>query len=128
MKIIYVGDLRTECTHPSGVKYTMDAPGKGELFSPTDLFAMSFGSCMLTVMAIEAKKLSLELKGMSAEVEKEMSLQGPRRIVKMIVRIRCPLLPNAPAREKLEQAARDCPVHHSLNPNIRVEVDFIWGL
>ena len=41
-KVVYLGDLRTECTHiQSGTKIFTDAPldnqGKGEAFSPTDL-------------------------------------------------------------------------------------------
>lgn len=132
MKILYLGDLHTESTHESGAKIETDAPkdnmGKGEAFSPTDLFALSLGTCMVTLMGIASKKLGIELKGMTAEVEKEMSVAGPRRIGKVIVRIRSSHLPNPQAREKLEQAALECPVKHSLHPDIKVEVDFVWGL
>lgn len=132
IKIIYNGDLHTECTHESGAKIETDAPkdnmGKGEAFSPTDLFAASLASCMLTLMGIAARKLQLDLKGMSADVEKEMVNAPMRRIGKLIVRIRSAAMPNPAAREKLEKSALDCPVHHSLHPDIKVEVDFIWGL
>jgi len=132
MKVLYLGDLHTECTHESGAKIETDAPkdnrGKGEAFSPTDLFALSLGSCMVTLMAIHSKKLGIELKGMTAEVEKEMSLLGQRRVSKIIVRLRSSHLPNPLVREKLEKAALECPVHHSLHPDIKVEVDFVWGL
>lgn len=132
MRVLYLGDLHTECTHETGAKIETDAPkdnmGKGETFSPTDLFAASLATCMLTLMGIASKKLAIELKGMSAEVEKEMSNVGPRRIGKLIVRIRSSHLPNPQAREKLEQAALECPVKHSLHPSIKVEVDFVWGL
>ncbi len=133
MKVIYLGNLRTECIHEeSGAKLETDAPkdilGKGEAFSPTDLFAVSLGSCMMTLMAIHSRKLGVDLKGMTAEVEKEMYVSDKRRIGKLIVRIRSPILPNPMVREKLEKAALDCPVHLSLHPNIKVEVDFVWGL
>lgn len=132
MKVLYLGDLHTECSHESGAKVETDAPkdngGKGEAFCPTDLFALSLGSCMVTLMGIASKKLGIELKGMTAEVEKEMSVAGPRRIGKVIVRIRSSHLPNPQAREKLEKAALECPVKHSLHPDIKVEVDFVWGL
>lgn len=132
MKVLYLGDLHTECTHESGAKIETDAPkdnmGKGEAFSPTDLFALSLGSCMMTIMAMAAKKLGIELKGATAEVEKEMSTAGQRKIGKIIVRIRSAVLPNPLAREKMEKAALDCPVHHSLHPDVKVEVDFVWGL
>ena len=49
MRTIYLGNLRTEIEHiQSGNKVLTDAPldnnGKGEFFSPTDLFASSLGS------------------------------------------------------------------------------------
>lgn len=65
-RIRYLGDLRTECEHESGVKIQTDAPkdnqGKGEAFSPTDLVAVSVGSCMLTMMGLMARRLGVELK------------------------------------------------------------------
>ena len=131
-KIVYLGDLHTECTHESGAKIGTDAPkdnmGKGKDFCPTDLFAASLGSCMMTIMAIQAKKLGMELKGTQVEVEKQMSVAGKRRIAKLIVRFQCPTLPNPMVREKLEQAAIDCPVHLSIHPDVKIEVDFVWGL
>ncbi len=132
MKLMYQGDLHTECTHESGTKIGTDAPkdnmGKGELFSPTDLFAASLATCMMTLMGIAAKKLGIELKGMSGEVEKEMAAGPVRRIGKIIIRMRSSLSLNEAQREKLEYAALNCPVKHSLHPDIKVEVDFVWGL
>ncbi len=132
MKVLYLGDLHTECTHESGAKIETDAPkdimGKGEAFSPTDLFAVSLGACMLTIMGIVASKVGVELKGTTAEVEKEMVSVPHRRLGKIIVRIRSPQLPDPQIREKLEKAASECPVHHGLHPNIKVELDFVWGL
>lgn len=132
MKAVYLGDLRTECTHETGSKIQTDAPkdnmGKGETFSPTDLFAASLGTCMLTIMGIAARKVAVDLKGATAEVEKGMVTGPQRRLGKIIVRIRSALSPTPQIREKLEKAALECPVHHSLHPDIKVEVDFIWGL
>lgn len=132
MKVIYRGNLRAECAHESGAKIETDAPkdnqGKGEAFSPTDLFAASLATCMLTVMAIAARKVGVDLEGTTLDVEKEMVIAPMRRIGKLIVRFRCPTLPNAQIREKLEKAAIDCPVHHSMHPDIKLEIDFVWGL
>lgn len=132
MKVEYKGDLHTECTHESGAKITTDAPkdnmGKGEAFSPTDLFAISLASCMVTLMGISAHKLGLDLKGMTAEVEKEMVAHPVRRVGKVIVRFRSSLSPNQQVREKLERAALECPVHQSIHPDIKLECDFVWGL
>lgn len=131
IKVIYKGDLRTEAFHESGSIVETDAPkdnqGKGERFSPTDLFALSLASCMLTLMGIGARKLAIDLKGATAEVEKEMA-SSPRKIGKLVVRIRSSQNPPAEARAKLEEMALTCPVHASLHPSIKLEIDFVWGL
>jgi uncharacterized OsmC-like protein len=79
-------------------------------------------------MGIAARKLAIDLKGMTAEVEKEMTVTGSRRISKVVVRIRSSFIPNGQMQEKLEKAAMDCPVSLSLHPSVRVEADFVWGL
>lgn len=133
MKIQYLGDLRTECTHlESGVKIATDAPkdigGKGMAFSPTDLLAVSVASCMITLMAMTAKKMGFDFAEATAEVEKEMVAAPTRRVGRLIIRIRCPHLPSPQIREKLEQAALQCPAHASLHPDVMQEIDFVWGL
>ena len=55
IKTTYLGDLHVEAIHlDSGSRIETDAPvdnqGKGELFSPTDLFAASLASCMITII------------------------------------------------------------------------------
>ncbi|HSX25406.1 MAG TPA: OsmC family protein [Chlamydiales bacterium] len=129
MKVLYLGGLQTECTHESGAKIITEAPsvGKGS-FWPTDLFAASLGTCMLTLMAMAAEELKMDFKGATFEIEKTMSTEPPRRIDKLILRFRSPLSLNGAQREKLEKAALNCPVHLALHPNLKVEVDFVWGI
>ena len=76
--INYTGDLHCDATHgPSQSKIATDAPtdnkGKGQAFSPTDLVATALGTCMSTTMGIKAQELGLDLRGMTASVQKEMS-------------------------------------------------------
>ena len=97
-------------------------------FSPTDLLAASLGSCMLTLMGLTAKKIGVELDGTTAEIEKEMVSAPQRRIGRLIVRIRSSQSPTDAVRLKLEKAALDCPVFLSLHPEIKKEIDFVWGL
>ena len=64
----YRGDLHCKAVHgPSGNKLTTDAPtdnqGRGESFSLTDLVATALGSCMLTVMGIQARALKIDVRG-----------------------------------------------------------------
>ncbi|MDC0100175.1 OsmC family protein, partial [Crocinitomicaceae bacterium] len=56
-KVEYLGGLRTKATHlKSGSEIVTDAPvdnnGKGEAFSPTDLMATAYASCLLTIIGI----------------------------------------------------------------------------
>lgn len=134
IKISYAGDFKTDCVHePSGAKIPTDAPRDidihgGNAFSPTDLLAASLGSCMLTLMGMTAKKIGVDLHGAVAEVEKEMASAPQRRVGRLIVRIRFSQSLADPVRLQLEKAALNCPVFLSLHPDIKKEVDFVWGL
>lgn len=128
----YLGDLRVRAVHaPSGTIVHTDAPvdnhGKGESFSPTDLAATALTTCMATIMAIQGRTLGIELRGMRLSVEKHMTAQPPRRIDRLVIVITPP--PGVPddARLKLERAAAACPVHHSLHPDIKTDVEWRWG-
>jgi uncharacterized OsmC-like protein len=117
----YAGGLHCNATHgPSGSTLGTDAPvdnhGKGETFSPTDLVATALGACMATVMGIYAERHGIDLTGMRVEVQKEMSADAPRRIVRLITEIWMPV-PHDPV---LERTALTCPVRQSLNTEIPV--------
>jgi putative redox protein len=127
IKARYLGDNAVELEHgPSGGKIRTDLPvdngGKGRTFSPTDLFAASLSSCILTIMAGLAERIGVDLTGASLDVEKEMSSQSPRRVAKITGVLTLP--PGVPAdkRERLLSAVRACPVHRSLHPDIQVDV------
>ena len=127
----YQGGLRCSATHlPSGNILTTDAPvdnnGKGEAFSPTDLVATALGACMATVMGIVAERKGIALEEMNIQVRKHMSEDTPRRISKLEVDIRMPLPASHPERKLLESAARGCPVHHSLHPDIEIVFNWSW--
>jgi len=131
ISIKYTGDLHCDATHgPSQSKLATDAPidnkGKGESFSPTDLVATALGTCMSTIMGMKAEELGLKLKGMTVDVKKEMSQDGPRRIVGLPSEVHVPLPANSPNREALEQAALNCPVHKSLPAEINRPTKFYW--
>ena len=128
----YLGDLRVRAVHaPSGTVLHTDAPvdnhGKGESFSPTDLAATALTTCMATIMAIQGRTLGIELRGMRLSVEKHMTVQPPRRIARLVLRIDMPAGVPEDARVKLERAASACPVHHSLHPDIITDIEWRWG-
>jgi putative redox protein len=131
MQVTYQGDLHCEAVHaPSGARVETDAPkdneGRGERFSPTDLVGAALGSCMLTVMGIVARRHAWDMTGARAEVEKEMVAQPLRRIGRLGLAITLPPgIPHA-ARAVLERAARTCPVHESLHPDVKIDLSFVW--
>ncbi len=132
IQVEYQGDLHCKATHgPSGAELSTDAPkdnqGRGESFSPTDLVATALGSCMLTIMGIAARTLNIEFAGATATVEKEMTAEPPRRIQRLAVRIHVPHATSPADREKLERAAYTCPVHKSLDRDVRIPIEFTWG-
>jgi putative redox protein len=95
--------------------------------SPTDLFAASLGSCVLTVMALAAEKMGVDFRGAAVQVHKEMMPGIPRRIGPLKVCFTSPYSPDNEVRAKLEKIAESCPVHNSLHPEICVEFSFQWG-
>ena len=134
--ITYAGQLHCEAVHgPSGARLATDAPldnhGKGENFSPTDLVAAALGTCVMTVMGIVAERHELDLAGTRVHVVKEMIQQPVRRIGHLGVTITVPADKAARLsesdRSKLEAAAKHCPVHQSLHPDVQSTIDFVYG-
>ncbi len=129
MRTIYLGNLRTEIEHiQSGNKVITDAPldnnGKGEFFSPTDLFASSLGSCILTIMGMSAESRGFSIDGATIETEKIMSA-NPRRVAELILNINLPKGEYSDAQKRLlESAATTCPVANSLHPEIIKTINF----
>ncbi|GAA3939630.1 OsmC family peroxiredoxin [Chitinophaga oryziterrae] len=130
--ILYNGQLRTTATHlQSGTVIQTDAPvdnnGKGESFSPTDLVATALGSCMLTIMGINAAKNGWNIEGTKVSIEKIMGTD-PRRIVEVKVVFDFPGDSGLGEKEKtiLERAALTCPVAKSVHPDLLQSVTFNW--
>ena len=127
----YLGDLHCRAVHqPSGVVLETDAPkdnqGRGEAFSPTDLVAAGFATCIATTMAIVARKHGVELGGFRYEVTKEMSADAPRRISRLAARIWMPASAKGVPQGVLEKAANACPVHQSLAASVEKVIELIW--
>ena len=129
--LIYKNNLRTEIEHiATGEKIITDAPidnnGKGEAFSPTDLVATALGSCMITIMAIVAEKHGIDVSRTNALVKKEMG-SNPRRISEIAIDINMAKNIEEKDRKRLEKAALSCPVHKSLHPDLKKNVQFFYS-
>lgn len=128
VKIEYLGDLRTECTHvKSGTKLMTDAPtdnkGKGEFFSPTDLIATAYGSCMVSLIGIYCQDNDLDFNGGRVGVQKIME-SNPRRIGELVISM--DLTGNnwdEKTQKKLVRVAETCPVAKSVSTEIKISLD-----
>jgi len=130
---IYEADLQCQILHtPSGQTLVTDVPedlgGKNTSFSPTDLVASGVVSCILTTMAIAARRRGIDLAGLKAQAIKEMISEPVRRIGTIKVGIQMPAGINlsVPDRQKIENAANLCPAKRSLHPEVNVLLEFIY--
>lgn len=131
INVSYQGELHCEAKHgPSGQTLATDAPvdnkGRGETFSPTDLVATGLAACMATIIGQQADTLGIDISGMTLDVDKIMSTERPRRIVELPVRIGMPIPFDQKTATMMERAAKTCPVHHSIHPDIKVGISFSW--
>ncbi|QEF97353.1 OsmC-like protein [Stieleria maiorica] len=131
--VVYTGQLGCTATHgPSQTTLITDAPldngGKGESFSPTDLVAAALGSCVLTILGLVAERHELDIKGTEVRVVKEMIQKPVRRIgsLRTVVTMSAAAVSEAAMRDRLESAARKCPVHQSLHPDIDAAIEFVY--
>ena len=87
--------MRTEARHSlSGSVIHTDAPkdhdGEGKGFAPTDLLASSLGTCVITIMGIEAKRRGWEIGNIKIDVYKTMTSEGARQIKTLTLEIFMP--------------------------------------
>jgi len=130
MNVVYEGKKHCSLRHePSQSVIETDAPldnqGLGERFSPTDLVGAALCSCILTTMALVAERDGLNIEGSTGSVVKEMA-SSPRRIKSLTVEITLPAALTVAQRQKLEHAARACPVHASLHPDVEKPISFSY--
>ena len=128
----YLGTKKVQLVHePSGEILITEAPkdngGEGKSFSPTDLVAAAYGSCVMTTIAIVAERSGINVEGMHMRVEKHMQSE-PRRIGNIPLEVHMPQALGDQDRQKLERAGLACPVHKSLHPDIKAEIAFVYDV
>jgi len=133
VKILLEKDLRAHVVSKDlEAPLVTDAPkaisGLGEFFSPTDLLAISVASCMLTMMGYKAKELKIDLEGSYLRLTKEMQVAPIRRLKLIDMEFFCPRGFSTIVTDQLIQAAEECPVIHSLHPEIQKKVIYHWGI
>jgi len=123
-------DLRVECTADTGYQFITDGPksiqGIGEAFPPTDLVGVSLASCILTMMGNVANRMKIDIIGTSATVDKKMDATFSK-LTHLDVAVTLPHSFDESTMTRLKQAAASCPVHHSLHPDITINVTFLFN-
>lgn len=131
IQIAYLGEKRTSCRHlDSGEKITTDAPidnnGKGSYFSPTDMLAASYISCMMTIIGIFCEQHDLQFIQGNGEVQKTM-LSNPRRVGSLDIEL--DLRGNnwtEKDQQRIKNAAKKCPVAQSVSTEMKININFIF--
>lgn len=130
-RIEYLGGLQTKCTHlKSGVSFVTDAPvdnnGKGSSFSPTDLVATAYVSCMLTIIGIYCENHSIPFLQGEGMVKKIME-SGPRRIGRLEIDL--DFRGNNwgdEIQKRIIAAGESCPVAMTLKGGVEVHFNYLF--
>jgi len=105
---------------------TIGAPcqgGNADALSPKDLFAASYGSCMIMVMDIVAKKAGFDIAGANITVSPVWD-QDSSQLTEVNAAV---VLPSQFSQEQLDilrNGAHKCPIHSSLRPEIKTTLTF----
>lgn len=130
VQVVLKEKLTSFCTSPEGDVVEIHGPkaygGLSEKFGPTDLLSASLGSCILTLMGIYSGQLGVDLEEAKIILKKEMA-QNPLRISRIEITVYIPNVFDEKITTQLENAARHCPVHQSLHPDIEQVMIFKWG-
>ncbi len=131
VSIEYLGDLRTKCTHlKSGNTVITDAPtdnnGRGENFSPTDLVATAYISCMMTIVGIYCDKNNIPFHTATGSVLKTMA-GGPRRVAGLTIQLDFSGNNwNLEIQQNVIAAAEACPVAKSVHGDIELTFEYTF--
>ena len=121
--------MHTEAKHSSsGSVIHTDAPkdhdGEGKDFAPTDLLASSLGTCVITIMCIEAKRRGWELGKIKINVYKTMTSDGPRKIKTLELEIFMPSELDSEKYKILQRTAEECPVKLNLEDSVDIKLNW----
>lgn len=97
--------------------------GKIEALSPKDLFAASYGSCVIMSMDISAKKAGFDIAGARISVSPVWA-QDKLQLAEVNAAV---VLPHQLSEEQLDilrKGAHNCPIHNSLLPEIKTTLTF----
>ena len=117
-------ECRCEAEHvESGHVIETDCPeefgGGGTRFSSTDLLGVALGTCISTSLQSVARNNAIDASGLVLRVDKSVS-EPPEKTPRFIIEIDFGFDLDESIVKKMLRAARACPVHRSLHPEIEV--------
>lgn len=126
--ITYLGDFKIVSHHEkSGAEITTCAPlregGTSELFSPSDIFGISFGQSMLMAVAVLGQPKGIDITGATCELKKS-TYPEPKRIGTIFCIVRIPGTFTNEEKKFIEETALHCPVALSIHPDVQRTVLF----
>lgn len=126
--ITYLGDFKIVSQHEkSGATITTCAPkregGTSELFSPSDIFGISYGQSMLMAIAVLGEPKGIFIKGATCDLKK-CTHPEPKRIGTIFCIVRIPGKCTAEEKKWIEDTALNCPVALSVHPDVKRTVMF----
>lgn len=98
--------------------------GTNERFTPGDVLCGALGACILTMMSVVAQRKGAKLDGADLTVHPSFDPQNGR-LTDVKLDIKLPADTPQALRALYRAAVDACPVHRSLNPEIRFTVNFI---
>ena len=97
--------------------------GNVESLSPKDLFAASYGSCVIMSMDISAKKNGFDIAGANISVSAVWA-QDKLQLAEVNAAIVLPRQLSQEQLDVLQKGADNCPIHNSLRPEIKTTLTF----
>ncbi|MEI6502646.1 MAG: OsmC family protein [Armatimonadota bacterium] len=96
---------------------------QAQMLNPIDLSALGLASCLLIVMGKAAQARNLCIVGAHADVCYETANY---RIAAYNVKIHMPAKMECADRARIEASHKSCPVFLAINPEVKVNVEFVW--
>jgi putative redox protein len=129
----YQGKLRCKATRgPAGpavqTDVGVDHGGQGEFLSPLEMAVAAVETCAMSMLAVTAERNGVDLSKARATAQFETKKEAATmRIGSVRLTFHLPGDVPAPVRPKLEAAAKACPVKNSLHPDVRTDMEFVYG-
>lgn len=119
---VYTGSSRVEITK-EGVKDMLHTAhdGDGQYVTPGDMLAGALGACTLTMMSVVADRFNQKLDGAKIAINPVFDQNGGG-LKEIHMHITLPQDASEEMRRRYLAVVNTCPVHRSLNPDIKFTV------